>query len=92
VLTAVGIGGDFNLDGTVDAADYVWWRKTGGTELDYLKWQNNFGRSLAGSGGNDFSGVPEPCSAALAFLAACGLALSRPLTRAVRSVASTMLQ
>jgi hypothetical protein len=78
LLTAVGIGGDFNLDGTVDTADYIWWRKTGGNQFDYAKWQTNFGRSLGGSGGNDVPGVPEPYSAALALLAASGLALTRP--------------
>ena len=29
LLTPVPIPGDFNHDGTVDAADYVVWRKTG---------------------------------------------------------------
>ena len=30
--------GDFNGDGTVDAADYVVWRKTDGTPLGYDTW------------------------------------------------------
>ena len=30
LLTPIPIPGDFNHDGTVDAADYVVWRKTGG--------------------------------------------------------------
>lgn len=96
ILTVVGISaaldGDFNLDGKVDAADYVLWRKKGGSEIDYGKWRTNFGETQQGSGGNDFSGVPEPCSAVLVLLAACGLALSRPLTRDARSVTSTTLQ
>jgi hypothetical protein len=56
--------GDFNQDGTVDAADYVVWRKTDGTQTGYDTWRANFGTSLlAGSG----SAIPsaEPLSAAV---------------------------
>jgi len=37
--------GDFNLDGKVDAADYVVWRKNGGTPNQYNDWRRNFGES-----------------------------------------------
>ncbi len=94
VLTVLGLGlaGDFNGDGTVDAADYAWWRKTGGTPQQYLDWQQNFGMSLpgGGAGGNNSTGVPEPCGGTTLVLAACGIAVwHRPFTRAVRSAAST---
>jgi hypothetical protein len=39
----IGLAGDFNGSGKVDAADYVTWRKFGG---DYASWRNNFGKSL----------------------------------------------
>ena len=41
--------GDFNHDGTVDAADYIVWRKTDGTPAGYNTWRANFGQP-AGSG------------------------------------------
>ena len=54
--------GDFNLDGAVDAADYVVWRKTDGTPAGYNIWRMHFGQT-AGSG----SSLPsaEPLSAAV---------------------------
>jgi hypothetical protein len=59
--------GDFNLDGTVDAADYVMWRKPTLVDDEYETWQTNFGQSLpGGSGGeHDSSAVPEPSTIAL---------------------------
>jgi autotransporter-associated beta strand protein len=59
VSLSVTTDGDFNEDGTVNAADYVVWRKGAGTYLqsDYNIWRNNFGESIAGSGqGGDFNG------------------------------------
>jgi hypothetical protein len=58
------IPGDFNLDGTVDAADYTVWRDHLGTTFaaadanfdgqvttaDHALWKSHFGFSLAGSG------------------------------------------
>jgi len=49
--------GDFNSDGSVDAADYVVWRRTDGSPAGYNEWRANFGNS-SGSGG--FESVPEP--------------------------------
>ncbi|HEY3394101.1 MAG TPA: hypothetical protein VGK58_15415, partial [Lacipirellulaceae bacterium] len=58
---APGLPGDFNLDGSVDAADYVVWRKTGGTQDGYNTWRTNFGQTAAnGSGANANAAVPEP--------------------------------
>jgi autotransporter-associated beta strand protein len=42
LLQVTTLPGDFNADGGVDAADYVMWRKTGGTSLDYQDWKRNF--------------------------------------------------
>jgi Glycosyl hydrolases family 18 len=63
--------GDFNTDGTVDAADYVVWRRGLGTSYTpayYEAWRTNFGltASTLGSatlaGGSAVPAVPEPQS------------------------------
>jgi hypothetical protein len=72
--------GDYNLDGKVNAADYVLWRKNpdahGGTPDGYNTWRANFGNPPgAGSGaGLDGGAVPEPGTFGLALVAALGLA------------------
>jgi hypothetical protein len=65
-VVSVALPGDHNLDGTVDAADYVMWQKvSGGTPQGYADWVANFGAS-AGSGGTADdaaqAGVPEPAT------------------------------
>jgi hypothetical protein len=55
--------GDFNTDGTVDAADYVMWRKRVGiprTLANYNRWRTNFGSSIFTNAGAP--PVPEPGS------------------------------
>ena len=42
--------GDFNGDGSVDAADYVVWRENGGSQAEYDLWRANFGNTSPGSG------------------------------------------
>jgi hypothetical protein len=73
------IPGDHNLDGTVDAADYVTWRKQNplatNTHQGYVDWVVNFGESQAGAGGS--TAVPEPASIAIVFVGLVGFALSR---------------
>jgi hypothetical protein len=78
--------GDYNADGTVDAADYVVWRKGLGTsysQSDYDVWRSNFGKT-AGNGAALPSAqplsaaVPEPPS-----LIAAGLLLAAAFTGAV---------
>jgi probable HAF family extracellular repeat protein len=64
--------GDQNADGTVDAADYVVWRKGLGTIYtpdDYDIWRANFG-AVAGSGtaANARSAVPEPMTLAMVVM------------------------
>jgi probable HAF family extracellular repeat protein len=59
--------GDFNHDGAVDAADYVVWRKTDGTQTGYNTWRAHFGE-ISGSGSAappPTSAIPEPTSALL---------------------------
>jgi hypothetical protein len=72
------LGGDYNNDGTIDAADYVVWRKTYGTRAplvndggvspgvtdfnDYNFWRSRYGMS-AGSGNSlEAAAIPEPTS------------------------------
>jgi len=68
--------GDYNSDGTVDAADYVMWRK-GGTSGTYATWRQNFGRSLSGAGGGASVSTPEPVSAAIVLVFAATFACWR---------------
>jgi hypothetical protein len=81
-LELPGLTGDYNKNGTVDAADYVIWRGTlnsttdlaadGNANLviddgDYSVWKSSFGATSAGSGSAlGMSAVPEPT--ALVFL------------------------
>jgi fibronectin-binding autotransporter adhesin len=68
-LKVVGLAGDFDVNGTVNAADYVTWRRNGGTQAEYNLWRANFGRTLA-SGAIVSAAVPEPSSLAILFGAA----------------------
>ncbi|MCC7474510.1 MAG: DUF1349 domain-containing protein [Pirellulales bacterium] len=43
----VPLAGDYNGDGTVDAADYVVWRATDGTPTGYANWRSTYGLSQA---------------------------------------------
>jgi hypothetical protein len=86
VLTSTELNGDFNLDGVVDTADYVMWRKTDGTEPQYNLWRTNFGAGSGGSGGagedNDSlqqMRVPEPATIWI-IVAAVGTTLLRRRT------------
>jgi hypothetical protein len=75
VLISDGLPGDFNRDGTVDAADYVVWRdafeQSGNLAADanednivdtddYALWRANFGRSDSAVAGAIHAAVPEP--------------------------------
>lgn len=63
--------GDFNLDGVVDAADYVVWRKTDGTQSGYDTWRMHFGETLGdGSGATANVTVPEPATLVMLVMAA----------------------
>jgi lysozyme len=76
--------GDYNHDGTVNAADYVIWRKTKGSTLnltadgsandvvdnaDYTYWRNRFGKTFAGSGsGSDLNSGSVPEPCSISLL------------------------
>jgi hypothetical protein len=83
----VGLAGDYNDDGTVDAADYVVWRRAleSGMSLnnetaslgvidaeDYNAWRTNFGASASGRSGVIGPAVPEPSTMVL-LIAALGI-------------------
>jgi hypothetical protein len=73
--------GDYNHDGTVDAADYVVWRKgvnVASTPDNYNLWRANFGRTT-GSASSTAAGasVPEPATFALVLLSSLSLACRR---------------
>jgi hypothetical protein len=78
---AVTLPGDFNHDGIVDAADYVVWRKTDGTQEGYDRWRSNFGaQSLAiglASGTSANTAIPEPNCAVMLVTAAAAFAAAR---------------
>ena len=73
--------GDFNQNGTVDAADYVVWCRGLGTtytQADYDVWRANFGQTI-GSGGTlpsaeSLPAIPEPSTALVVFVGSLALA------------------
>ncbi len=83
------LAGDYNLDSTVNAADFVLWRNSLGSTTnltadgnnnlvvdagDYTLWRSNFGRTPAGAAGAGLVGVPEPTACILLLL--CSAVLS----------------
>jgi hypothetical protein len=91
LIGAPFLPGDFNHDGSVDAADYILWRKNPGdtyTQADYTAWRTNFGRTLsAGSGSAGYplgasaespsATVPESSAIPLALVGLIGVAFYR---------------
>jgi thermolysin metallopeptidase-like protein len=70
-LSREGLNGDFNLDGFVDAADYVMLQKQIGTfytigALEF--WRNHF-RDMPPGGGSSDANVPEPMAVTMAIAA-----------------------
>jgi hypothetical protein len=87
------VPGDYNGNGTVDAADYVLWRKgdlaadsNGDTvvdQADYNFWRASFGNGAPGSGsGVTSAAVPEPASFAILIIGLAGGLASRRTGRA----------
>jgi hypothetical protein len=66
----LSLSGDFNSDGKVDAADYVYWRKNfSSDQAKYDAWRANFGASFGPGSGSalpsadpKWAAVPEPAT------------------------------
>ena len=69
----IPLEGDFNYDGTVDAADYTVWQDNGGDQADYLLWKTNFEALASGSS----ESIPEPTTAFLVLMICVGCCRSR---------------
>jgi hypothetical protein len=91
-ILSVGLSGDYNQNGVVDAADYVVWRNNLGSTInltadgdangivdsgDYNYWRARFGNT-AGATSSSTAAVPEPMTSVLIGLAAGAILLSRP--------------
>jgi hypothetical protein len=62
--------GDYNNDGSVDAADYVAWQKSDGTQSGYNTWRSHFGQTIgSGSDAVANSSVPEPATIVMVIMA-----------------------
>jgi hypothetical protein len=76
------IDGDYNNNGTVDAADYVLWRKNpgafGGDPAGYNTWRTNFGRTSGSSAVLSGGAVPEPGAILLFLSGIAGFRTARP--------------
>jgi hypothetical protein len=86
LMAISALPGDFNQDGSVDAADYVVWRKGLGTtytDEDYNIWRAHLGEYRSGSAVADplLSSVPEPAVASIVLASVMTIA---PAYRAVR--------
>jgi hypothetical protein len=87
--TIAGLPGDYNNDGTVDAADYTLWRDNLGldssvlggngsgaasvVQADYDLWKSHFGESVTSR--TEVDPVPEPATLLLALLALAAVPL-----------------
>jgi hypothetical protein len=96
VTTSPAVLGDYNNNGTVDAADYVLWRNNGPlqnegvtpgsvTPEDYQFWRSRFGATSGSGSGAAIGGavgdaVPEPASAAF-FVGSIVVLLARRTRR-----------
>jgi autotransporter-associated beta strand protein len=100
-ISFVGLPGDFNSDGKVDAGDYITWRKNQNTNhalandnglgtpigiAHYNLWRANFGKPPGSGSGLAGASVPEPATWLLVAMA------SAVLTLAARRRANTRLE
>ncbi len=86
---AAALAGDYNNDGTIDAADYTIWRDNLGAATlpnrapgiggavgtaDYDYWESHFGMTLAAGGGSVANvAVPETCTAIMLLVGLASL-------------------
>jgi hypothetical protein len=100
-----GLEGDYNENGSVDAADYTVWRNRFGTNFDlpnraqgitgpvssddYDTWKSNFGNGNLGSGAVDGPAVPEPGSIVLCLFASMAAIVAAGGARSSRGSSQT---
>jgi sulfatase modifying factor 1 len=75
VASIAELPGDFNHNGTIDAADYVVWRKSDSAPAGYNQWRSHFGvpsGNGSSSAGVSQAAVPEPANLVLLILMAAG--------------------
>jgi hypothetical protein len=82
ISAPASIAGDYNNNGTVDAADYAVWRENQNTnntlpnnslpgpigQAHYDQWRANFGRAGASGSAGHVARVPEPSAGVLAAI------------------------
>ena len=88
---ATALPGDFNMDGSVDAADYVVWRKNNLGMEQFNLWRANFGMTGGGGASSGLGGanaVPEPVFASVG-LHIGRLALASGTARAATGVSGS---
>jgi hypothetical protein len=74
--------GDFNGDGSKNAADYPTWRKSNVFGNDgYVAWRENFQGDAASAGDLSAAQVPEPSGIVVVLLGIVGISASRRRTR-----------
>jgi hypothetical protein len=79
-LTLQFLPGDFDRSGTVDAGDYVVWRKGLGpndADWDYNVWRGHFGQNTLGGGNSAGATAPEPTSVGLLLISTAFLVMRR---------------
>jgi hypothetical protein len=77
-VVPAGLPGDYNRDGVVDAADYVVWRESDGSQGGYNTWRAHFGQTAdSGADANSNAAVPEPATLVLLMVAEVGWCLRR---------------
>jgi hypothetical protein len=89
IIVPVGIPGDFDNNGKVDAGDYGTWRKNaangalpndngvGNQAARFSLWRANFGKPPGAGSGLGSAAVPEPQSVLLALCGLIGATLAR---------------
>lgn len=77
--------GDYNFDDIVNAADYVVWRKTAGSDEQYEAWRENFAAIILPPGSSpseaENAAVPEPDAVLLLALTSAIVAIGRRRVR-----------
>jgi len=86
-VPAIYLDGDYDVDGSVNAADYDTWKGAFGSTTspfvdgnrdgrvdaaDYTVWRNNLGANIFSDGGGSLAVVPEPTARLLAFVGMLG--------------------